>query len=95
MKLLRFTLFFCAFAFSITTQTSKIIDVPATQIFDRSNELGMPFSSLTLPGNTAQTIRIQPGHLFSCFGVGWAMNNHGYTAEEFTIVYRTQSPAGV
>jgi hypothetical protein len=95
MKLLRFVLFIGVFTFSIQAQESKVTSIPVSQIANRSSELGMPFSSLTIAGNVGHTLRIEPEHLFSCFGVGWAMNNHSYTAEAFKIIYRTQSPTGV
>lgn len=95
MKLLQSILFLSVFVLSLNAQESKIIDVPSSDLSDRFHELGMPFSSVTLPGSSGQTMKIQPNHLFSCFGVGWSLQNHSYAAEEFTIVYRTKSPEGV
>jgi hypothetical protein len=90
-------LVFSSITFAKSDPLSKFTELATIQ--DRTEELGMPFSSIEISALTVQAghvfhYSITPQHVFSCFGVGWETTEMAAQPEDFIIVYRTLSPEG-
>ena len=77
----------------------KIDHYTKDQLVNTSLKGGVPSSVLTitsdkLVSDNAYTFIAEPGHAFSCFGIGWEMNDNNYAASSFVIKYRTKNRSG-
>lgn len=69
------------------------------QLVNTSLKGGVPSSVLTiasdkLVADKVYSFIVEPGHAFSCFGIGWEMGNDSYASSLFIVKYRTKNLSG-
>ncbi|MFM7667143.1 MAG: N-acetylmuramoyl-L-alanine amidase, partial [Bacteroidota bacterium] len=92
-KILIFSLFSILTQFSIA---QNLVVFNQNQLSNNAHKGGVPSSNLTisndlLNGTNSFAFKVIPNHLFSCFGIGWSIENQDIDLSNLIVRYRTKN----